>query len=44
MKSTNLGGKVDHIPATIFAGYSKLTGVHDAVREHPGVKSWSAKA
>jgi len=39
-----IGGKVDHIPATIFAGYSKLTGVHDAVREHPGVKSWYAKA
>ncbi len=37
------GGKVDHIPATIFAGYPKLMGVHDAVRDHPGVKSWYAK-
>jgi glutathione S-transferase len=37
-------GKVDHIPATIFSGYPKLTGVHDAVRDHPGVKAWYAKA
>ena len=37
------GGKVDHIPATIFAGYPRLTGVHDAVRDHPGVKSWYAR-
>ena len=34
------GGKVDHIPATIFADYPKLTGVHDAVRDHPRVVSW----
>ena len=39
-----IGGKVDHIPATIFAGYPKLMGVHDAVRDHAGVKSWYAKA
>ena len=38
-----VGGKVDHIPATIFAGYPKLMRVHDAVRDHPGVKSWYAK-
>jgi glutathione S-transferase len=38
------GGKVDHIPATIFAGYPRLVGVHDAVRDHPGVKSWYAKS
>jgi len=38
------GGKVDHIPATIFAGYPKLLGVHDAVRDHPAVKFWYAKA
>ncbi|MCM2309843.1 MAG: glutathione S-transferase family protein [Steroidobacteraceae bacterium] len=37
------GGKVDHIPATIFANYPKLTAVHDAVRDHPGVKAWCAK-
>lgn len=35
-------GKVDHIPATIFASYPKLTAVHDAVRDHPGVKDWYA--
>jgi prostaglandin-H2 D-isomerase / glutathione transferase len=38
------GGKVDHVPATIFAGYPKLMGVHDAVREHAGVRAWYAKA
>jgi prostaglandin-H2 D-isomerase / glutathione transferase len=38
-----LGGKVDHIPATIFSGYPKLMRVHDAVRDHAGVKSWYAK-
>ena len=39
-----IGGKVDHIPATIFSGYSKLMAVYEAVREDPGVKSWYAKA
>jgi glutathione S-transferase len=38
-----VGGKVDHIPATIFAGYPRLMRVHDAVRDHAGVKSWSAR-
>ena len=38
-----IGGKVDHIPATIFAGYPKLMRVHDAVRDHAGVKAWYAK-
>jgi glutathione S-transferase len=35
-----LGGNVDHIPASIFAAYPKLMGVHDAVREHPRIKAW----
>ena len=38
-----IGGKVDHIPATIFAGYPRLMRVHDAVRDHAVVKSWYAK-
>jgi len=38
------GGKVDHIPATVFADYPRLVGVHDAVRDHPGVKSWYARS
>lgn len=38
-----IGGKVDHIPATIFDGYSRLVRVHDAVRDDAGVKSWYAK-
>ncbi|MGH8398351.1 MAG: glutathione S-transferase family protein [Gammaproteobacteria bacterium] len=37
-------GALDHIPATIFAGYPKLTGVYEAVRNHPGVKSWYARS
>ncbi len=37
------GGKVDHIPATIFAGYPRLVGVYDAVSAHPAVKAWVAK-
>ncbi len=39
-----IGGNVDHIPATIFAGYPRLMRVHDAVRDHAGVKSWYAKS
>jgi glutathione S-transferase len=37
------GGKLHYIPATTFSACPKLTGVHDAVRDHPGVKSWYAK-
>lgn len=37
------GGKVDHIPATIFAAYPKLNRIHDAVRDHAGVKAWYAR-
>ena len=37
------GGRVDHIPATIFAAYPKLNRVHDAVRDHHAVKAWYAK-
>jgi prostaglandin-H2 D-isomerase / glutathione transferase len=37
------GGRVDHIPATIFAPYPKLMRIHDAVRDHAGVKAWYAK-
>jgi glutathione S-transferase len=38
------GGKVDHIPATIFDSCPKLTAVHDAVRDHPGVQAWDARS
>jgi glutathione S-transferase len=37
------GGKVDHIPATIFSAYPKLNRVHDAVREDARIKAWYAK-
>ena len=39
-----IGGKVDYIPAMIFAGYPKLMAVYEVVRDHPGVKSWYAKS
>ena len=39
-----IGGKVDHIPATIFSGYPKLIGVYEAVRDHTAVKSWHARS
>jgi glutathione S-transferase len=37
------GGKVDHIPSTIFAPFPKLTRLHDAVRDDARVKAWYAK-
>ena len=38
------GGIIDHIPATVFAGYPKLNRVYAAVNEHKGVKAWYAKS
>ena len=38
-----IGGKVDHIPATLFDAYPRLMGLHLAVREYAGVKSWYAR-
>jgi prostaglandin-H2 D-isomerase / glutathione transferase len=38
------GGRVDHVPATIFAGFPKFTRVHDAVRDHEGVRGWYARS
>jgi glutathione S-transferase len=38
-----IGGKVDHIPATVFDGFPGLMRVHDAVRDDARVKSWYAK-
>jgi len=37
------GGKVDHIPPTIFSAYPKLVRVHDAVRDDARIKSWYAR-
>ena len=39
-----IGGKVDHIPATIFSGYPKLIGVYEAVRDDARVRAWYARA
>lgn len=38
------GGKVDHIPPTIFSAFPKLTRVHDAVRDDARVMAWYAKS
>ena len=38
------GGKVDYIPATIFAEYPKLNRLHDAVRDDARVKAWYARS
>jgi glutathione S-transferase len=38
------GGKVDYIPGAIFDAYPKLVALHNAVRDHAGIKSWYAKA
>jgi glutathione S-transferase len=37
------GGKLDHVPASIFSGFPKLTRLHDAVRDDARVKAWYAK-
>jgi glutathione S-transferase len=38
------GGKLDYIPATIFAGFPRLTRVHDAVRDDARVMAWYARS
>ena len=38
------GGKLDHIPASIFSAYPKLLRASDAVRDDARVKAWYAKA
>jgi glutathione S-transferase len=37
-------GILDHIPSSVIADFPKLNRVHDAVRDHAGVKSWYAKS
>jgi prostaglandin-H2 D-isomerase / glutathione transferase len=36
-------GNVDHIPASVFAPYTKLTDVFESVRDDARVKAWYAK-
>ena len=38
------GGKMDHIPTTIFSRLPRLTRVHDAVRDDARVKAWYAQS
>jgi prostaglandin-H2 D-isomerase / glutathione transferase len=39
-----IGGKVDYVPATIFASYPMLCRVHQSVRDDARVKAWYAKS
>ena len=36
-------GTVDHVPATIFAKYPKLTRLYEAVRDDARIQAWVAK-
>lgn len=36
-------GTVDHVPATVFAGFPKLTRLFEAVRDDARIKAWYAK-
>lgn len=36
-------GAVDHVPATIFADFPKLTRLFESVRDHAAVKAWYAR-
>jgi prostaglandin-H2 D-isomerase / glutathione transferase len=38
------GGKVDHVPATVFSAFPKLMRVHDSVRDDARVKAWYARS
>ena len=44
LDTTDAGGIVDHVPATIFSGFPKLTRIHDVVRDDARVRSWYAKS
>ncbi len=35
-------GTVDHVPATVFDAFPKLTALSKAVGDHTGVKAWTA--
>ena len=36
-------GGVDHIPATVFSAFPKLTRLFEAVQAHPRIQEWTAK-
>jgi glutathione S-transferase len=38
------GGKVEHIPATVFAGFPGLMRIYHAVRDHTRVQDWYARS
>jgi glutathione S-transferase len=36
-------GNVDHVPRDVFAAFPRLTGVYQAVAEHPKIVAWYAR-
>lgn len=36
-------GVLDHVPTNVLDPFPRLTALHDAVRDHAGVKSWYAR-
>lgn len=36
-------GALDHIPTTVLDPFPRLSALHDAVRDHAGVKGWYAR-
>lgn len=38
-----ISGKIDHVPGTIFDGFPRLRGVHDAVAAEPKIVAWYAR-
>jgi glutathione S-transferase len=37
-------GTVDHVPATVFSAFPKLTRLYEAVRDDARIKAWYAKS
>jgi glutathione S-transferase len=37
-------GKLDHVPATVFSPFARLTRVYEAVRDDARIKAWYARA
>jgi glutathione S-transferase len=38
------GGVLDHVPTSVLDGYPKLLALHEAVKQHPKVAAWYARA
>ncbi len=38
------GGAIDHLPTTVLDPFTKLSGIHDAVRDDARVRAWQAQS